>query len=145
MQRVSRASVEVSGEKIAQISEGLLVLLGVKQGDGETQARWLARKICKLRIFEDQGGKMNRSVEDISGEILVVSQFTLYGNCRKGNRPSFAQSAPPDLAEPLYERFASILEEMGLAVSRGRFAAMMEVELINSGPVSLMIESPDNL
>jgi D-tyrosyl-tRNA(Tyr) deacylase len=135
VQRVSSASVTVEGERVAQIGPGLLVLLGVRRGDGPEQADWLARKLRALRIFEDEEGKMNRSVEDANGEILCVSQFTLYGDVRKGNRPSFVDAAPPEEAEPLYERVREALGAQG-----GRFGARMAVELVNDGPVTLLLE-----
>jgi D-tyrosyl-tRNA(Tyr) deacylase len=136
VQRVARAAVTVDGEQVAAIGPGLLVLLGVRRGDGEAEADKVARKLLALRIFEDGEGRMNRSVEDTRGELLCVSQFTLYGDARKGNRPSFVDAAPPDEAEPLYERVRAALGARG-----GRFGAHMEVELVNDGPVTLLIES----
>jgi len=135
VQRVSHASVTVDGERVAQVGAGMLVLLGVKRGDTEQDADRLARKLRALRIFEDDDGRMNRSVEEAHGEILCVSQFTLYGDVRKGNRPSFVDAAPPDEAEPLYERVRAALNAQG-----GRFGARMKVELTNDGPVTLLIE-----
>src|SRR4051812_25439596 len=135
VQRVSHASVTVDGERVAQVGAGMLVLLGVKRGDTEEDADRLARKLRALRIFEDDDGRMNRSVEEAHGEILCVSQFTLYGDVRKGNRPSFVDAAPPDEAEPLYERVRAALNAQG-----GRFGARMKVELTNDGPVTLLIE-----
>jgi D-tyrosyl-tRNA(Tyr) deacylase len=135
VQRVGSASVSVDGEQVAEIGPGLLVLLGVRRGDTEEQADRLARKIRALRVFEDDEGKMNLSVGDVRGEVLCVSQFTLYGDTRKGNRPSFVEAAPPEEAEPLYERVRQALGARG-----GRFGARMSVELINEGPVTLVVE-----
>ncbi len=142
VQRVSSASVSVSGQFVGEIGPGLLVLLAVAPTDGEAETLWLAKKVSKLRIFSDEDGRMNRSVVDIEASVLVVSQFTLYGSCRKGNRPSFVASAAPELAEPAYEAFAYALENYGLNVQRGRFGAMMEVALVNDGPVTLIIDTP---
>ena len=142
IQRVTRASVTVAGEITGEIDLGLLVLLGVGQGDTEADAQWLAEKIAALRIFEDADGKMNRSVVDVAGGLLVVSQFTLFASTRKGTRPSFNDAAKPDLAIPLYEafnRFASAA--LGRPVATGRFAAMMDVALVNDGPVTIIIDS----
>jgi D-tyrosyl-tRNA(Tyr) deacylase len=136
VQRVSEAAVEVDGERVAAIGAGLLVLLGVKSGDGEEQADRLARKLLALRVFEDADGKMNLSVADAGGELLCVSQFTLYGDTRKGNRPSFVDAAPPEQAEPLYERVRAALGAQG-----GVFGASMRVSLVNDGPVTLLLES----
>jgi D-tyrosyl-tRNA(Tyr) deacylase len=136
VQRVSSASVSVDGEPIAAIGPGLLVLLGVRRGDGSAEADRLARKLLALRIFEDEDGRMNRSVADAGGEVLCVSQFTLYGDARKGNRPSFVEAAPPEDAEPLYERVRAALGAQG-----GRFGARMAVELVNDGPVTLIVEA----
>ncbi len=143
LQRVSRASVTVDGAVTGAIDGGLLVLLGVGPDDGDKQVRWMAQKIATLRIFEDDNGKMNLSVLDVGGGVLVVSQFTLYGDCRKGRRPSYAKAAHPDLAEPLYQRFCVALQETGVtSVQRGVFGAHMDVDLLNSGPVTLILESP---
>jgi D-tyrosyl-tRNA(Tyr) deacylase len=142
IQRVTRASVTVAGEITGEINLGLLVLLGVAQGDTEADAQWLAEKIAALRIFEDAEGKMNRSVVDVAGGLLVVSQFTLFASTRKGTRPSFNDAAKPDLAIPLYEafnRFASA--SLGRPVATGRFAAMMDVALVNNGPVTIVIDT----
>jgi D-tyrosyl-tRNA(Tyr) deacylase len=142
VQRVSSASVVIEQRTTAQISRGLLVLLGVQHGDSESDALWLAQKICALRIFEDDAGKMNRSVVETAGEILVVSQFTLLASTRKGNRPSFNDAAKPDAAIPLYEFFVRQLEQlMSRSVPTGTFGAMMQVELVNDGPVTLVIDS----
>ena len=135
VQRVSEASVTVEGDEIARIGPGLLVLLGVRRGDGEAEADRLASKLLALRVFEDEDGKMNLSVRDVGGEVLCVSQFTLYGDTRKGNRPSFVDAAPPEEAEPLYERVRAALGARG-----GVFGAHMAVALINDGPVTLMLE-----
>ncbi len=142
IQRVSGASVAVGGEVVGRCGVGLLVLLGVAPSDTETEALWLARKLAGLRIFPDDEGKMNRSVAEVGGGALVISQFTLYGDCRKGRRPSFVRSAHPDLAEPLYERFCELLAAEGLGVERGVFGAHMDVSLVNDGPVTLIIDSP---
>jgi len=142
LQRVSSASVDVDGETVGRCGPGLLILLGVAPEDDEKAARWLARKLAGLRIFPDDDGKMNRSVLDAGGGALVISQFTLYGDCRKGRRPSFVKSAHPSLAEPMYERFCELLAEEGLPVERGIFAADMKVSLLNDGPVTLIIDTP---
>jgi D-tyrosyl-tRNA(Tyr) deacylase len=136
VQRVARARVVAGGDEVATIGPGLLVLLGVRRGDTADQADKLARKLLALRIFEDDEGKMNRSVQDVAGEVLCVSQFTLYGDARKGNRPSFVDAAPPEEAEPLYERVREALGAEG-----GRFGAHMEVELVNDGPVTILVEA----
>jgi D-aminoacyl-tRNA deacylase len=141
VQRVSRAAVRVDRRVVGEIGPGLLVLLGVAAGDGEEDARWSADKIAQLRIFEDAAGKMNRSVEEVGGGVLVVSQFTLLGDPRKGNRPSFVAAAAPEVANALYERVAVRLRERGLAVATGVFRATMEVELVNDGPVTLLLDS----
>jgi len=141
VQRVSSARVEVEGEVTGSIGRGLLVLLGVGQGDTEKQAQWLAEKIAGLRIFEDDAGKMNLSVQDAGGSVLVVSQFTLYGDCRKGRRPSFTEAAPPDLADRLYQVFVSHLRALGLPVETGVFQAKMEVHLVNEGPVTIWVDT----
>jgi len=141
VQRVSRASVRVDGQVVGRIGPGLLVLLGVGEGDGEAAAHWLAEKIAHLRIFEDEGGKMNRSLLDTAGSVLAVSQFTLYGDCRKGRRPSFAAAARPERAEPLFHYFVERLRDHGVTVETGRFGARMEVELVNDGPVTLWLDT----
>ena len=142
IQRVSHASVSVEGERVGRCSRGLLVLLGVGPEDSEKEAAWMAKKIAGLRIFPDESGRMNLSLTDIEGQALVISQFTLYGDCRKGRRPSFVGSAAPDLAEPLYERFSELLRAEGTPVETGIFGADMKVELLNDGPVTLWIETP---
>jgi len=144
IQRVSQASVRVQKEEVGACRRGFLILLGVGPEDSEKDAQWLARKIAGLRVFPDESGKMNLSLLDIQGEALVISQFTLYGDCRKGRRPSFVGSAPPELAKPLYEKFSTLLANEGISVANGIFAADMQVELTNDGPVTLMIESPSS-
>lgn len=143
LQRVAQARVVVAGEIIGQIQHGLLVLLGVERSDTAADVPWLADKVATLRIFNDAQGKMNRSVADVHGALLVVSQFTLYGDCRKGRRPSFIDAAPPEIAVPLYEAFVQALQAQSLPVATGRFGAMMQVELINDGPVTLIVDSKD--
>jgi D-aminoacyl-tRNA deacylase len=141
VQRVSRAQVRVEGRVTGEIGRGLVVLLGVAQGDGEEAALALADKVAALRIFEDDAGKMNRALAEVEGGVLVVSQFTLLGDARKGNRPSFTAAAPPELAEALYQRFCASLRDKGLPVATGVFRAHMEVELVNEGPVTLLLDS----
>lgn len=141
LQRVSRASVTVEKQIVGQIGQGLLVLLGVGQGDSEVQVKTLVNKIVQLRIFGDEQGKMNRSLLDIHGEVLVVSQFTLYADMSRGRRPSFVDAAPPDLAIPLYEQFKAALAAHGLTVASGIFGASMQVELCNEGPVTIWLDS----
>lgn len=141
VQRVSRAKVSVNGTVIGEIAAGLLVLLGVGEGDHSNDADYLADKIAGLRIFEDENGKMNRSVVEHSGEILVVSQFTLYGDARHGRRPSFDAAAPPEKARELYEYFVERLRRMGLRCETGKFQEMMSVELVNEGPVTILLDS----
>jgi D-tyrosyl-tRNA(Tyr) deacylase len=142
VQRVSRASVRIGGEVVGAIERGLLVLLGVAPDDTPVQAEWLADKIVGLRLFADEADKMNLGVTDVHGSVLVVSQFTLYGDCRKGRRPSFIGAAPPEIAIPLYEAFVNAVRALGVPVATGRFGAMMQVELINDGPVTLILDSP---
>lgn len=142
VQRVSSARVTVGSEVTGEIGAGLLVLLGIGQGDTDADALWLAEKICALRIFEDAEGKMNRSVVDVSGGVLVVSQFTLFASTRKGTRPSFNDAAKPEVAIPLYETFLRFATHaLGRPVATGRFAAMMEVALVNDGPVTIIVDS----
>ncbi len=142
IQRVSSASVTIEGKTKAIINKGLLILLGIKEGDTIENIRWLCKKIANLRIFSDEEGKMNKSVIDIKGEMIVVSQFTLYGDAKKGNRPSYIRAAKPDIAIPLYKRFLSELRYMsGLKVESGEFGAYMEVSLVNDGPVTIIIDS----
>jgi D-tyrosyl-tRNA(Tyr) deacylase len=132
----------VEGELVGQIGRGLVVLLGVREGDSEAEAQWLAQKIANLRIFEDQEGKFNRSLLDVEGAALVVSQFTLYGDARRGRRPSFSEAAPPEVAAPLVERFAELLREQGVKrVEQGRFQATMLVEIHNDGPVTIILDT----
>ena len=141
VQRVSQARVTIAGETVGQIGRGLLVLLGVTHADTPANADWLAEKIVGLRIFADADDKMNLGVADVGGEMLIVSQFTLYGDCSKGRRPSFIDAAPPEIAIPLYERFINAVKAQGVRVATGRFGAMMEVELVNDGPVTLIVDS----
>jgi D-tyrosyl-tRNA(Tyr) deacylase len=141
VQRVSRAKVTVSGEISGEIGPGLLVLLGVGRDDTEASAEYLADKVVGLRIFEDDAGKMNRSVADVGGAVLAVSQFTLYGDVRKGKRPSFADASPPEKARGLYEQFVKRVRAAGLRCETGRFQEMMQVELVNEGPVTILLDS----
>ncbi len=143
VQRVSSASVSIAGKEYSSIGHGLLILLGIKNGDGESEAKYLAEKCVGLRIFEDAEEKMNLSVKDVNGSLLVVSQFTLYGDTRKGNRPSFVEAAPPASAELLYDYFVVQLKLLAgnEKVATGMFREMMDVSLINSGPVTIIIES----
>lgn len=141
VQRVTRASVTVDGEVIGKIDNGLLILLAVCDDDTDKDMVYMADKITGLRIFEDEDEKMNLSVEDINGELLVVSQFTLYGDCRKGKRPSFAAAGNPQYANEMYEKFVGYLKEKGFKTETGSFGADMKVELLNDGPVTLMIDS----
>lgn len=141
LQRVSRASVSVDGRTKGGIGRGHVVLVGVGEGDGSEEVEWMARKVVDLRIFDDEDGRMNLSLDDVGGELLVVSQFTLYGDARKGRRPSFVGAADPETAEPLYEAFLEELESrIPGRVASGEFGAMMEVELVNDGPVTLLLE-----
>ena len=141
IQRVTSASVHVAGKTVGQIQSGLLVLLGVAKGDKEVDGRYLVEKICTLRIFSDEQGKMNRSLVDIQGSVLLVSQFTLLGRTANGRRPSFDEAAPPEEAKRLYEQVATGLRGQGIAVETGVFAARMQVELLNDGPVTFIIDS----
>lgn len=145
LQRVRKSSVSVSGEVVGEIGGGILALMAVAPGDSEREVRYMADKISNLRIFPDEAGKMNRSLLDTGGEMLVVSQFTLYGDCRKGRRPSFVAAAPPEVAEALIEKFIEEVETLGVKTAAGRFGAMMEVELINDGPVTLLLDSEGDL
>jgi D-aminoacyl-tRNA deacylase len=140
VQRVKRASVTVAGEAVGEIGPGLMILVGVRQGDTAVEARWLAQKVASLRIFEDDEGKMNRSVLETRGEALVVSQFTLYADARRGRRPSFIDAARPDVADPLISQFVEYLRGEGVPVQTGIFQAMMLVEIHNDGPVTIILE-----
>ncbi len=141
VQRVTRAKVTVNGEIKGEIAAGLLVLVGIGNSDREADARYLANKISRLRIFEDENGKMNRSTLDIEGQVLAVSQFTLYGDARRGRRPSFDEAAPPQRARELYECFVAAIRSEGLRCETGRFQEMMQVELVNEGPVTILLDS----
>jgi D-aminoacyl-tRNA deacylase len=141
IQRVSSASVHIEGKEHSRIASGILVLLGVEKEDTVEDAEMLARRIVELRIFEDDAGKMNRSVAEAGGQILAVSQFTLLGDCRRGRRPSFDPAAPPDIARTLYERFVQAVGTLGISVATGVFQAMMEVTLTNQGPVTFILDS----
>ncbi len=141
IQRVSEASVTVDQKTVGAIGQGLMVLLGVAQGDTSQEAKSLAEKTAGLRIFEDAAGKMNRSVEEIGGSLLVVSQFTLLGDCRKGRRPGFSDAAPPELADQLYEEYVAALRSRGVNVATGVFRADMQVALVNDGPVTMLLDS----
>lgn len=141
VQRVVRGAVQVGGQPYASIGPGLVVLLGVKKDDTVADAAYLAEKIAHLRIFDDREGKLNRSVLDVGGTVLVVSQFTLYGDCRRGRRPSFSEAAPPAVAEPLYRRFIEELRARGVLTAEGQFQARMLVEIANDGPVTLILDS----
>jgi D-tyrosyl-tRNA(Tyr) deacylase len=141
LQRVTRASVTIEGRVVGQIGRGLVVLLGVEQDDAEADAQQLADKVVQLRIFDDSDGKMNLALAEIGGAVLVVSQFTLLADCRKGRRPSFVQAAPPDVAERLYETFVAAVGAQGVLVATGQFRAMMQVELVNDGPVTVILDS----
>ena len=140
LQRVAGARVTVEGRVVGEIGRGLLLLAGFTDGDGEETLRWMADKVVGLRVFTDAEGKMNRSVEEVDGAVLVVSQFTLYGDARKGRRPSFVDAARPEVAVPLYEGFVEMLRAAGRPVATGEFGAMMQVELTNDGPVTLVLE-----
>ena len=141
VQRVSEASVQVAGEVVGQIGPGLAVLVGVRQDDTEADARYLADKTAHLRVFADAEGRMNLSLRETQGGVLVVSQFTLYGDIRRGRRPSYAAAAAPDLAEALYHRYCDLLRAAGLPVQTGRFGAMMTVRLVGDGPVTILLDS----
>lgn len=140
VQRVSRASVSINGRVTGSIGRGFVVLLGVAKTDGPAQVEWMAEKIAGLRVFPDEEGKMNRDLAAVGGAVLVVSQFTLYGDVSKGRRPSFVDAAPPETAVPLYQAFIATLRSRGLPVETGEFGAMMDVELVNDGPVTLVID-----
>ena len=141
LQRVCRAKVTVGDETTGEIAAGWLVLLGVAPADSRAEVEWLAEKVANLRAFPDADGKMNRSVLEVGGAVLAVSQFTLYGDCRRGRRPGFTGAAPPEVAEPLYEAFVTALKALGVPTATGRFAADMQVELVNDGPVTFVIDT----
>lgn len=141
IQRVSRARVSVDGESVGSIGQGLLVFLGIAKTDAQSDADYLAQKVIGLRIFDDESGKMNLSVADVRGSVLAVSQFTLYGDVRKGKRPSFDQAAAPPVASELYEYFVKNIRKSGILCETGRFQAMMQVELVNDGPVTILLDS----
>ncbi len=141
IQRVAEAGIKVSGKQIAKIGRGLVVLVGIGRDDNDDDILWLANKIINLRIFEDEAGKFNYSILDIKGEILLVSQFTLYGDCRKGRRPSFDYAMPPDKAKEMFTRLFNYLQTQNLKVQKGIFGAKMDVELVNSGPVTIILDS----
>lgn len=141
VQRVGRASVTISGKTVAAIDRGLVVLVGFARGDDQSRISWLADKVVGLRIFPDDVGRMNRSLEDVGGGVLVVSQFTLYGDVARGRRPSFVRAADPDEAIPLYEAFVEALRKRNVPVATGEFGAMMDVELVNEGPVTILIDT----
>jgi len=143
IQRVIEAQVTVDGNVTGRIGRGFVVLLGIGQDDGEAQVTWLVDKIVGLRVFEDEAGKMNRSLAEVGGAMMVVSQFTLYGDCRRGRRPSFTEAAPPELAERLYEAFAARVRDAGIEVATGRFREHMLVSLVNDGPVTLWIDTAE--
>ena len=143
LSKVSSAAVRVDGEVVGSIGEGFLILLGVTREDDEAQCQKLADKLCSLRVFDDENGKINRSLDDVDGEILVVSQFTLYGNCRKGRRPDFLSAARPEIAIPLYERCVELCREKGYHVETGEFGAHMTVESAGNGPFTLIVDTDD--
>jgi D-aminoacyl-tRNA deacylase len=145
VQRVTGSQVSVDDEVVGAIGPGLMVLLGVGREDAEVHANWLADKVVNLRIFEDAEGRMNRSLLEVGGQMLVVSQFTLLGDCRKGRRPSFVAAAPPDTAKRLYEAFVARVAQSGVKVQTGRFRTAMQVSLINDGPVTLIVDTPEGL
>lgn len=140
IQRVKNASCTIDNKLYSSIDKGILALVGIEKGDTREQVEWVAQKVVNLRIFEDENGKMNKSLKDINGEMLIVSQFTLCGNCKKGTRPSFDKSEKPELAYELYEEFVTIVKELDVQVGTGKFGAMMEISLINDGPVTFMVE-----
>ena len=141
LQRVREASIEVDGDAVAEIGAGVVVLLGVAPGDAEAESERIAGKVARLRIFDDENGRFDRTLVDVEGEALVVSQFTLLADTRKGNRPSFTHAAPAELAEPLYEHFCETLEGEGIRIARGRFGARMQGSLVNDGPVTIVLDA----
>jgi len=141
VQRVKHARVDVDGNTVGSIEKGLLVFLGVERDDGEEDLAYIVDKVAGLRVFEDENGKMNLSVKDVGGAVLAVSQFTLYGDCRKGRRPSFTQAAPPDMARRYYDLFVEKMEKLNIPVATGIFQAKMEVSLLNDGPVTILLDS----
>lgn len=143
VQRVVSSSVDSEGVRVGEIKRGFCVLLGVTHSDNESDAKWLANKIAGLRVFEDENDKLNLSLQDVSGEMLVVSQFTLYGDCRRGRRPSFSEAARPEIAETLYEKFVEYSRALGLTVKTGIFQTHMTVSIVNDGPVTLIIDTPE--
>jgi D-tyrosyl-tRNA(Tyr) deacylase len=144
IQRVSRAAVVIGGINTAKIGRGLVIFLGIRGSDGDTDLIWMADKIIHLRIFPDIDGKMNISLEDMGGEMLIISQFTLYGDCRKGKRPGFSTAAPPEIAEPLYNQFIEEVRRRSISVATGTFQAEMAVDLVNDGPVTILLDSEKN-
>lgn len=143
IQKVSQAAVEVENETVAEIKRGLVVLLGINQEDEKADAEYLAKKVPNLRVFEDDEQKMNLNIQEIGGEILAISQFTLYADTRKGRRPSFIKAAPPEKADPLYEYFVELIQNSNIEVKKGIFGAMMQVKIFNEGPVTIIIDSED--
>jgi D-tyrosyl-tRNA(Tyr) deacylase len=143
VQRVARAAVHVEDKMVASIGPGVLLLVAFKKGDGDVDLTWMAEKVANLRIFQDEARKLNRSLLEVGGQALVVSQFTLYGDARKGRRPSFDASAPAELARPLFEKFVDNLRSRGIITAVGRFQTVMQVELVNDGPVTIMLDSPE--
>ncbi len=144
VQRTTDASVTIDNQVVGAIGQGIVVLLGIHAEDGPAEITWMADKVINLRIFEDDQGKMNRSLKDICGEMLIISQFTLYGDCRKGRRPGYSSAAPPAIAEPLYHQFVEEVQSRGITVATGTFQASMQVKLVNDGPVTLMLDSHKN-
>lgn len=143
IQKVKHSSVTIDGDVVGKIGKGFMILLGVTHEDGDKEVKWLAKKIKDLRIFEDENGKMNLSLEDVKGEVLIISQFTLYGDCIKGRRPGFTQAARPELANKLYEDFINEFSSFGIHTEHGIFGADMKVELLNDGPVTMIIDTKD--
>ena len=141
IQRVTEAKVDVDGETIGAIDKGIVLFLGIHKDDGEKELEWLLNKSLSLRIFEDEQGKMNLSLQDIGGEMLIISQFTLYGDCRKGRRPGFSDAAPAQIAKPLYERFVEKAKGTGIVVGTGIFGADMKISLVNAGPVTMLLDT----